>query len=93
MRPVRVARDIVEFQTVELYGPLRQLETMRRNRELGARNAPPCTPGDDATTRLRRSVDPGLQDAEARLIAAQFVRDHESVLSQNFEQVLFGGGE
>lgn len=72
MRPVRVARDVVEFKTrVELYGPLQRLEIMRRNRELGERNAPPCTPEDDAATILRRSVDPGLQDAEAHLIAVR----------------------
>ena len=72
MRPVRVARDMVESQTrVKLYGPLPRLEAMRRNRELGERNAPPCTPEDDAATMLRRTVGPGLQDAEARLIADQ----------------------
>jgi hypothetical protein len=60
---------------------------------LGRGNAPPCTPEDDAMAILRRSVDPGLQDAEARLIAVQFVRDDESILSRNFEQVLFWGGE
>jgi hypothetical protein len=72
MRPVRVARDMVEFKTrVELYGPLGRPEIVRRNWELGERKAPPCTPEDDATTMLRRSVDPGLQDAEAHLIAVR----------------------
>jgi hypothetical protein len=45
MRPVRVARDKVEFQIrVELYGPLHRLETMRRNRELGERKTPRRAP-------------------------------------------------
>jgi hypothetical protein len=42
---------------------------MRRNRELGEWKAPPCSPEDDAATILRRSVDPGLEDAESHLIA------------------------
>ena len=70
MRPVRVARDMVEFKTrVELYDPLRRVEIMRWNREFGERKATPCTPEDDTATILRRSVDPGLQDAKAHLIA------------------------
>jgi hypothetical protein len=70
MRPVRVAPDMVEFKArVELYSPLRRPKIMHRNRELGERKAPPCTPEDDAATILRGSVDPGLQDAEADLIA------------------------
>ena len=70
MRPVRVPRDMVEFKTrVELYGPLRRLEIMRRNWELGKRKAPQRAPEDDAAAMLRRSVDSSLQDAEAHLIA------------------------
>ena len=69
MRSIRVARDMVEFKTrVELYGPLIRHEIMRRDWELGERKAPASTPEDDAATMLRRSVDPGLQDAEAYLI-------------------------
>jgi hypothetical protein len=61
MRPVRVARDMVESKTrVELYSPLIRPEIMRRDRELGERKAPACTPEDDAATILGRSVDPGL---------------------------------
>lgn len=73
MGPVRVARDMVEFKTrVELYGPLgRPGEIMRRNRKLGERKASTCTPEDDSATMLRRSVDSGLQDAEAHLIAVR----------------------
>jgi hypothetical protein len=72
MGPVRVARDVVEFKTrVELDCPLRCLEIMRRDRELGKRKAPQCAPEDDAATILRRSVYPGLQDAEAYLIAVR----------------------
>jgi hypothetical protein len=88
MRPVRVARDMVESQTrVELYGPLRRLETMRRNRELGERDATPSTPEDDAATILRRTVGPGLQDAEARLIAVQqFAVRESTTISSVFER-------
>lgn len=69
IRPVRVARDVLEFQTrVELHGPLRRLEIMRRDRELGKREAPPRAPENDAASILRRPVDPGLQDAEAHLV-------------------------
>ena len=53
MRPVRVPRDMVEFKTrVELYGPLRRLEIMRRNWELGERKAPQRAPEDDAAAML-----------------------------------------
>lgn len=86
MGPVQVARDMVEFKTrVELYGPLLRHEIMRRDRELGKRKAASCTPKDDAATILRGSVNSGLQDAEAHLIA---VRD---IMTAVFEKVLFGG--
>jgi hypothetical protein len=72
MGPVRVTCDVVEFKTcVKLNGPLRRLEIVHRNRELGKRKTPLCTPEDDAATILRRSIDPGLQDTEAHLIAVQ----------------------
>ena len=54
MGPVRVARDVVKFKArVELDGPHRRLEIMRRDRELGEGHAPACAPEDDATTMLR----------------------------------------
>lgn len=69
MGPVRVARDVVELETgVKLHGPLRRLKVVRRDRELGERNAAARAPEDDAAATLRRAVDPGLQDAEAHLI-------------------------
>ncbi len=84
MRPVLVARDVVESETrIELNGPLRRLKIMRRDRELRKREAPPCAPEDDATAMLRRSVNPGLQDAEAYLIPVHghAIRPFEQVLS------------
>jgi len=69
MGPVRVARDVVELETrVELHDPLRRLKVVRRDRELGERNAAARAPEDDAAATLRRAVDSGLQDAEAHLI-------------------------
>ena len=69
MGPVRVARDVVELETrVKLHRPLRRLKVVRRDRELGERNAAPRAPEDDAAATLRRAVDSGLQDAEAHLI-------------------------
>ena len=57
----RVPRDMAECEPrVELYGPLRRLETICRNRELGERKAQPCTPEDDVATMLRRSIHPGM---------------------------------
>ncbi len=65
-----VAGDGLELETrVELHVPLRRLEIMGRDRELGKGNAAPCAPDDDAAAILRRPVDSGLQDVEADLIA------------------------
>jgi hypothetical protein len=80
MGPVRVARDVIEFETgVELYGPLRRLKVVRWDWELGEGNAAPRTPEDDATAALRRAIDSGLQHTEAHLVPVTIVaRAHVS---------------
>jgi hypothetical protein len=91
MGPVRVSHDVVDFKTrVELSGPKLRIEIMRRDRELGKRKASPCAPEDDAATILRRSVDPGLQDVEAHLIA---VHDHDDRTVCPFKQALLRVGK
>ena len=65
-----VAGDGLEPETrVELHAPLRTLEMVSRDWELGKGDTAPCAPDDDAPTILRRPVRCGLQDVEADLIA------------------------
>lgn len=52
--PVWVARDVVELETrVKLHPPLRCLKVVRRDRELGERNAAPRAPEDDVPASRR----------------------------------------
>lgn len=91
MGPVRVARDVVELETcVKLYRPLLRLRVVRRDRELGERNAAPGAPEDDAAATLRRAEDCGLQNAEAHLIPVS--RSRHTCVSARLSIAPRGGG-
>jgi hypothetical protein len=80
MGSARVTRDVVELDArVELYGPKRRPEVVRRDRELGEGNTASCAPEDDATATLWRAIDTGLQHTEAHLISYVADRDHVHV--------------